>query len=64
MPESNWETGRPDNTWTEKSKADYEALKAKWRAKLKDEPDWLNEPTVSADELDALLDRLIQKSEG
>jgi hypothetical protein len=63
MPEPIMPTGRPDETWTEAQKAEYEAIKAKWLAEMSAEPDWLNEPTVPADDLLDLLDRLLQESE-
>jgi hypothetical protein len=56
-------TGRPDETWTEKQRAEYEALKAKWVAELAAEPDWLNQPTEPVDELVALLDRYLADSQ-
>jgi hypothetical protein len=56
-------TGRPDDTSTEAQKAEYEQLKAKWLAELPAEPYWLNEPTVPADDLFDLLDRLVAESE-
>ena len=56
-------TGRPDATWTEAQKAEYERLKAKYLAEMPDEPYWLNEPLVPADDLFELLDRLVAESE-
>ena len=35
--ESDESTGRPDDTWTEAQKAEYERLKAKWLAELPEE---------------------------
>lgn len=61
--ESDEITGRPDDSWTEAQKAEYERLKAKWLAELPDEPYWLNEPLVPADDLFDLLDRLVAESE-
>jgi len=52
-------TGLPDETWDEKSKAQYAALKAKALAEMPVEPDWLDQPLVSADDLDNLLDELL-----
>lgn len=51
-------TGRPDDTWTEAQKAEYERLKAKVLAEMPDEPDWLDRPTVPFDDVIELLDRL------
>ena len=56
-------TGRPDDTWTEAQKAEYERLKAKYLTEMPDEPYWLNEPLVPADDLFELLDRLVAESE-
>ena len=61
--ESKEPTGRPDDTWTEAQKAAYERIKAKALAEMTDEPYWLNEPLVPADDLDELLDRLIRESQ-
>ena len=63
MSEPNEITGRPDDTWSEKEKASYEAIKAAALAERTDEPDWLNEPTVPADDLLELLDRLVLESQ-
>ena len=61
--ESDEITGRPDDTWTEAQKAEYERLKAKWMAEMPKEPYWLDQPTVPADDLIALLDRLLAESQ-
>ena len=63
MDESTWETGRPDETWNQQSKAAFEALKAKYLAELPNEPDWLDKPTFPAEELITLLNRLHDESE-
>jgi hypothetical protein len=56
--ESDEITGRPDDTWTEAEKAEYERLKAKWLAETPEEPDWLDQPLVPFDDVIELLDRL------
>jgi hypothetical protein len=56
-------TGRPDDTWTEAQKAEYERIKAKWMAEMPEEPYWLDQPTVPVDDLIALLDRLLAESQ-
>lgn len=61
--ESDEITGRPDDTWTAAQKAAYERIKAEALAEMTDEPYWLNEPLVTADDLDELLDRLIRDSQ-
>jgi hypothetical protein len=63
VAESTWETGRPDETWDEKSKAAYEAVKAKILAELPQEPNWLDQPTVPMDELMEELERLHAEAE-
>ena len=55
-------TGRPDDTWSEAEKAEYERLKAKWLAELPEEPYWLGQPTVPFDDVIELLDQLEQKA--
>jgi hypothetical protein len=61
--EPNEVTGRPDETWTEQQRAEYEALKAKWLAELEKTPDWANQPTEPVDDLIALLDRYLAESQ-
>jgi len=60
--ESDEITGRPDGNWTEAQKAEYERIKAECLAEMSAEPTWLNEPTVPADDLIDLLDRLVKDS--
>ena len=60
--ESDEITGRPDDTWTAEQKAWYEAMKAKALAERTDEPDWLNQSIVPADDIFELLDRLVLES--
>lgn len=62
MGEQNPDSGVPDETWDDQSKAQYEALKAKWLAALPDEPFWLGRPTVPIEQVMELLDRLERES--
>ncbi|HEX3150855.1 MAG TPA: hypothetical protein VHR66_22445 [Gemmataceae bacterium] len=62
MSEPTIDLGRPDDSWDEKSKAEYEALKASWLADLPEEPFWLDQPTVPFDQVIDTLDRLEQES--
>jgi hypothetical protein len=61
--ESDEVTGRPDETWTEQQRAEYETLKAKWLAELETTPDWANQPTEPVDDLIELLDRYLAESQ-
>jgi hypothetical protein len=61
--ESDEITGRPDDSWDEKIRAQYEAIKARALAERTDTPDWLGQPTLPADDLIELLDRLLQESQ-
>jgi hypothetical protein len=54
-------TGRPDDTWTEAQKAEYERLKAKCLAEIPKDLEMLAQPTVPADDLIDLLDRLVRE---
>jgi hypothetical protein len=56
--ESDEITGRPDDTWTEAQKAEYERLKAKSLAELPEDLCWLDQPTVPFDDVIDMLDRL------
>lgn len=56
--ESDEITGRPDDTWTEAQRAEYERLKAKYLAEMPDEPNWLDQPLVPFDDVIEILDRL------
>jgi len=56
--ESDEIAGRPDDTWTAEQKAWYEAMKAEALTERTDEPDWLSQPIVPADDIFELLDRL------
>ena len=58
MAEHHPESGVPDETWDDQSKAQYEALKAKLLAGLPDEPFWLGRPTVPIEQVMEVLDRL------
>jgi hypothetical protein len=60
--ESDEFTGRPDDTWSEAEKAEYERLKAQYLAEMSDTPDWLDQPVVPADDLIETLDRLLEES--
>lgn len=60
--ESDDVTGRPDDTWTEQQRAEYEALKAKWLTEMEASPDWASQPTEPVDDLIALLDRYLAES--
>lgn len=62
--ESDESTGRPDETWTEAQKAEYERLKAKYLEEMPDEPDWLDQPLVPFDDVVELLDRLEREAAG
>jgi hypothetical protein len=57
-------TGRPDDTWSEAQKAEYERLKGKWLAEMPKEPYWLDQPTVPFDDAIELLDRLEREAGG
>ena len=59
--ESNEPTGRPDETWTEAQKAEYERLKAKSLAEISKDLELLAQPAVPADDLIELLDRLVRE---
>ena len=63
MAEQDAEMGRPDESWSDAERAWYEAMKTKCIAEMTDEPEWLNEPTVPADDLIELLDRLERESQ-
>ena len=63
MDEPTSETGRPDETWDEKSRAEYEAIKAKILAEMPDAPGWIGQPTISMDELMEELERLHAEAE-
>lgn len=54
--------GRPDDTWTEAQKAEYERLKAECLADRAEITALLDQPTVSADDLMEVLDRLLEES--
>ena len=58
VADQTWETGRPDDTWDEKSRAEYEAIKAKILAETPIEPDWLDQPTVPMNGIMETLERL------
>jgi hypothetical protein len=58
MAEQTPESGLPDDTWDEQTRAEYEALKAMWTANLPEEPFWLDQPTVPLDQVMESLDRL------
>jgi hypothetical protein len=59
--ESDGFTGRPDERWTEAQKAEYERLKAKYLAEMPKDLELLAQPTVPADDLIELLDRLLRE---
>jgi hypothetical protein len=58
MSKPNEITGVPDDTWTAKQVAEYEAIKAKSLAELPEHPYWLDEPRVPFDEVIEMLDQL------
>jgi hypothetical protein len=62
--ESNESTGRPDDTWSEAQKAEYERFKAKALAEMPEDAYWLDQPTVPFDDVIELLDRLEREAAG
>ena len=61
--ESDELTRRPDDTRAAGQKAEYERIKAECLAEMSAAPAWVDEPTVPADDLIDLLDRLVKDSQ-